>query len=464
MMADAVYPPPSAGAAAAPHAPGGAGFVRAYKAWEGSNIFGLQGRLIFGPDASSLLLTLPLIIVPVAVFCNFVARKLINDFQHRLGISIMVIVLVLTLSVLIFLLLTSGRDPGIVPRNTHPPEKANIDENFRNEDENSQNQEGQSSNGLTSRKKEVMINGIRVKLKYCDTCMLFRPRRCSHCSICDNCVERFDHHCPWVGQCIGLRNYRFFFMFVFSSTLLCIYIFGFCWVYIARIMDGKQVSVWRALIKSPASIVLIIYTFVSVWFVGGLTVLHLYLISKNQTTYENFRYRFDRQTNPFNKGVLGNFKEVFFSPIPPSKNNFRAKIPKEPQFPSQRMNGDFVGQKMSKAVADIELGSNPSWDGSMKDFVTVDREIYIDDRTEHGGGSISESKRVGKVNLPNEPQLSHLMEVGITTSRTSEAIANTETEMNPAGDSGNEIIIGRTTDGGFENDRGLIDSHWNSEG
>jgi len=78
------------------------------------------------------------------------------------------------------------------------------------------------------------------------------------------------------------RNYRFFFMFVFSTTLLCIYVFAFCWVYIKRIMESEQTTIWKAMIKTPASIVLIIYTFISMWFVGGLTAFHLYLISTNQ--------------------------------------------------------------------------------------------------------------------------------------------------------------------------------------
>lgn len=55
-----------------------------------------------------------------------------------------------------------------------------------------------------------------------------------------------------------------------------------------------------------------------------------------QTTYENFRYRYDRRANPYNRGTIDNFKEIFCVPIPPSKNDFRAKIPIEPIVPPRR--------------------------------------------------------------------------------------------------------------------------------
>ena len=104
--------------------------------------------------------------------------------------------------VLVLLLLTSGRDPGIIPRNAHPPEPEGFEGSL---DVGA----GQTPPLRIPRIKEVDVNGITVKVMYCDTCMLYRPPRCSHCSICNNCVERFDHHCPWVGQCIGLVSWAF---------------------------------------------------------------------------------------------------------------------------------------------------------------------------------------------------------------------------------------------------------------
>ncbi|KAK9054602.1 hypothetical protein SSX86_025681 [Deinandra increscens subsp. villosa] len=340
-----VHPPKNSGDAVGG---GTTEVIRTYQTWKGSNIFFLGGRFIFGPDIRSIFISIFLIVAPVVVFCAFVARKLLDKFSHHSGISIMVIAIVFTIYVITLLLITSGRDPGIVPRNTHPPEPEMIDQN-------TEVGSVQTPQLRLPRFKEVIVNGCTLKVKYCDTCMLYRPARCSHCSICDNCVERFDHHCPWVGQCIGLRNYRFFFMFVSSATLLCIYVFAFCWVYVVKIKNSEETSIWGALVKTPASIVLIIYTFICVWFVGGLTVFHLYLISTNQSTYENFRYRYDQSVNPYNRGVINNFKEVFWRSIPPSKNNFRAVVVRESETVHQASGGGLVNSNLEKTPSDREI-------------------------------------------------------------------------------------------------------------
>ncbi|XP_008786791.1 probable protein S-acyltransferase 4 isoform X1 [Phoenix dactylifera] len=304
---------------------------RLYQVWKGSNRFFCGGRLIFGPDVASIFLTTLLIAGPAITFCYQIISKILHyektgvqdDQSPVLGLPVLVVTIVILISDLVFLFTTSGRDPGIVPRNARPPE---ADEAFDMATPSMEWISGRTPHLRLPRIREVFVDGFVVKVKYCDTCLLYRPPRASHCSICNNCVQKFDHHCPWVGQCIGLRNYRFFFFFISTSTILCMYVFIFSWLNIIGEKKNYHNSIWKSMTGEVLSLVLIIYTFIAVWFVGGLTVFHLYLISTNQTTYENFRYRFDKKENPCNKGVLGNFKELFFSNIPPSINDFRSWV------------------------------------------------------------------------------------------------------------------------------------------
>jgi len=326
-----------------------------YQVWKGNNRFCLGGRLVFGPDLRSIFLTVFLIVMPVILFCSFVSPKLINEFPHSVANLIIAICVLFTGYVIILLFLTSGRDPGIIPRNSHPPEPEDEGDGSSISADWPGNQNGAPNLPPI---KEVVVNGVVVKVKYCQTCMLYRPPRCSHCSICNNCVERFDHHCPWVGQCIGKRNYRFFFMFVSSTTMLCLYVFAFCWVNIRKIMDAHDCNLWRAFLKCPVSGILILYTFVAAWFVGGLTAFHLYLIFTNQTTYENFRYRYDGKMNPYNRGCALNIVDIFFSKIPSSRNNFRAKVTGDSSsvFTTSMPLGPAMSPEIPKRSFDIETG------------------------------------------------------------------------------------------------------------
>ena len=54
----------------------------------------------------------------------------------------------------------------------------------------------------------------------CADCEVVRTDRSRHCSICNRCVERFDHHCPWVNNCVGLGNHGVFMSFLISMLTL----------------------------------------------------------------------------------------------------------------------------------------------------------------------------------------------------------------------------------------------------
>ena len=50
----------------------------------------------------------------------------------------------------------------------------------------------------------------------CPDCEIIRTKRSRHCFKCGFCVERFDHHCPWLHNCIGLNNYKIYMVYLMT--------------------------------------------------------------------------------------------------------------------------------------------------------------------------------------------------------------------------------------------------------
>jgi len=61
-------------------------------------------------------------------------------------------------------------------------------------------------------------------VRYCDKCVHIKPDRCHHCSVCGACVTKMDHHCPWVNNCVGFSNYKFFILFLGYAFVYCLFI------------------------------------------------------------------------------------------------------------------------------------------------------------------------------------------------------------------------------------------------
>jgi len=296
--------------------------VKKWEIIESKNRFYCDGRCLTGRDIGVFIFALFLITITSGLFfafdCPYLAQKL--------NLAVPICAGLLYLSVISFIFRTACSDPGILPR-------ATSDEVLYLERSNITN--GPQSVALPGRTMEVQMHtGHVIQLKFCATCKIFRPPRVSHCSLCDACIANFDHHCPWVGNCVGLRNYRYFYLFLLSLSILCIYIFVFNIINIVlRTQENVSSSFADAIRETPATVVEGLICFFSIWSVLGLWGYHTYLICRSVTTNEdikdtwNVSHRGLEMKNPFSKGnSCLNCFSTLCGPLPPSFLNLRATV------------------------------------------------------------------------------------------------------------------------------------------
>ena len=273
--------------------------VDSYIDWDGDNYFPMGCRILLGPCSfRPSLLTGTCITIPVFLYILFNAKFF--------SIAITIIITILYIIMMILFVSASFNDPGIIRR-------------FKSDD-----------NISIARKDNYIFQlGFIRKYKFCSSCSIMRPSRSTHCRDCNNCVEKFDHHCPWIGNCAGKRNYRYFFFFLIILNVLSILLIVLSIINIAKkiyegVTNNKNLPeneknkniVSKALSEVVISLYIIIYNILILIFIFGLLLYHIKLILDNTTTKEDLKNCWDHpQGNPFQRGTKLNYKNALFPEI-----------------------------------------------------------------------------------------------------------------------------------------------------
>lgn len=215
-------------------------------------------------------LTALLIVSPGVLFYVFLGKWL----WHNLSPAVVVIFGYLWLHCLLSFYKAATTDPGVLPRNIHI-----TDNPFKIPSE----YVGTISLPVIEQRHH---HNAAVSIKYCNTCRIWRPPRTSHCTVCDACVTELDHHCLWLNNCVGMRNYVYFFSFISMSFITTL--FGNVLSYHFL---NHQSTTFRALIAHhPGVFFVTIYTHILMIYPFMLLVFHIYLNCVNIKTREYLNF------------------------------------------------------------------------------------------------------------------------------------------------------------------------------
>jgi len=146
-----------------------------------------------------------------------------------------------------------------------------------------------TSPGFTEKESvdRSQISEEEYEYDYCNYCRALKPERAHHCTVCDRCTLRMDHHCPWMANCVGHFNYKYFVLFLLYMTVSCFYVAAMG--SLPQKYGGLPPKVKAPYFGSTAvefSVLLCISVGLAV---GAMLVWHLFLIATQQTTIEFYQ-------------------------------------------------------------------------------------------------------------------------------------------------------------------------------
>eukprot|EP00419_Tripos_fusus_P027171 CAMPEP_0172717858 /NCGR_PEP_ID=MMETSP1074-20121228/72763_1 /TAXON_ID=2916 /ORGANISM="Ceratium fusus, Strain PA161109" /LENGTH=378 /DNA_ID=CAMNT_0013542899 /DNA_START=189 /DNA_END=1328 /DNA_ORIENTATION=+ len=160
------------------------------------------------------------------------------------------------------------------------------------------------------------------KATLCKRCQRSRPERAHHCQFCGFCVLRYDHHCPWINNCVGYRNHKFFLLLVFYGCLAsffalatCIPELLSCACMLLGIEDRSSLDAKNLATSTVVAFLTFgaIALFLSI-LLTLLLITYVPFATQNLTTVEE---TYTNMTNPFDLGAtMANLEQIFGLPGP----------------------------------------------------------------------------------------------------------------------------------------------------
>lgn len=120
--------------------------------------------------------------------------------------------------------------------------------------------------------------------RWCRKCVKVKPDRCHHCRVCQRCVLKMDHHCPWINNCVGYYNYKYFYLFILYALLILFWVSSTSFLnFLVSIASDDVLDVW-----SSSFMIVFCWLYCTLLGValGGFVTFHTYLLVQNFTTIE----------------------------------------------------------------------------------------------------------------------------------------------------------------------------------